>query len=89
MHMSGSHDNDAVTEGNLIATDAGMTTMQLNTSDRGTAGRAWDERERDAKRQRSADWTGLGQIETEEGDFASACLAEDVMAGVLEHDAGW
>ena len=89
MHMSGSHDKDAVTEGGLIASDVGMTTMQFNTSDRGTAGRACADRERDAKRQRSADWTGVGQIETEEGDFASACLAEDVMAGVLDHDASW
>ncbi len=45
--------------------------------------------ERDLKRQRSGETNGVVQIQTEEGDFASACFAEDVIAGVLENDAEW
>ena len=44
--------------------------------------------ERDLKRQRSGDANGVVQIQTEEGDFASACFAEDVLAGVL-NDGEW
>lgn len=89
MHMSGGQDNNngTVTGGGLNASDVGMTDMKLNTNGRGTPGEACPEK--NPKRQRSGDWTGVGQIRTEEGDFASACLADDVIDSVLDQDADW
>lgn len=83
MHMSGSHGNHS---GIGPATAQGEPGGLVVKGGEGAPGEAL---ERDAKRQRSAEWGGVGQIQSEEGDWASACFAEGDMPSVFEHEMGW
>lgn len=84
MHMSGGQTNLA---GMGIAAGQGgphvvAVEMGENAPD--------DASERETKRQRSSDWAvGVGHIQSEEGDWASACFAEGDVPSVLEHELGW